>query len=47
MDQAAFAARFWEQPFAERWDKMFSAVLRAHFQASCLAAPLMPPQRRG
>jgi NAD(P)-dependent dehydrogenase (short-subunit alcohol dehydrogenase family) len=47
IDQGAFAARFWEHPFAERWDKMFSAGLRAHFRASCLAAPLMLPQRRG
>jgi NAD(P)-dependent dehydrogenase (short-subunit alcohol dehydrogenase family) len=38
---------FWEQPFAERWDKMFTAGVRAHFLASCLAAPLMIPQRRG
>jgi NAD(P)-dependent dehydrogenase (short-subunit alcohol dehydrogenase family) len=38
---------FWEQPFAERWNKMFTAGLRAHYLASCLAAPLMLPQRRG
>jgi NAD(P)-dependent dehydrogenase (short-subunit alcohol dehydrogenase family) len=38
---------FWEQPFAERWDKMFTAGVRAHFVAACLAAPLMLPRRRG
>jgi len=38
---------FWEQPFAERWDKMFTAGLRAHVVASCLAVPLMLPQKRG
>jgi NAD(P)-dependent dehydrogenase (short-subunit alcohol dehydrogenase family) len=38
---------FWEQPFAERWDKMFTAGVRAHYVASALAAPLMLPQRRG
>jgi NAD(P)-dependent dehydrogenase (short-subunit alcohol dehydrogenase family) len=38
---------FWEQPFAERWDKMFTAGLRAHYLASCLAAPLMLPQKHG
>src|SRR5262249_7604838 len=38
---------FWEQPYAERWNKMFTAGVRAHLVASCLAAPLMLPQRRG
>ncbi len=38
---------FWEQPFAERWDRMFTAGVRAHFLASCLAAPLMIAQKRG
>jgi NAD(P)-dependent dehydrogenase (short-subunit alcohol dehydrogenase family) len=38
---------FWEQPFAGHWDRMFTAGLRAHFVASCLAAPLLLPQRRG
>jgi NAD(P)-dependent dehydrogenase (short-subunit alcohol dehydrogenase family) len=38
---------FWEQPFAERWDKMFTAGLRAHLLASYLAAPLLIAQRRG
>jgi NAD(P)-dependent dehydrogenase (short-subunit alcohol dehydrogenase family) len=38
---------FWQQPYADRWNKMFTAGLRAHFVASCLAAPLMLPQRSG
>jgi NAD(P)-dependent dehydrogenase (short-subunit alcohol dehydrogenase family) len=38
---------FWEQPFAERWDRMFTAGLRAHLLASCLAVPLMLPRRAG
>ncbi|HEX2283120.1 MAG TPA: SDR family NAD(P)-dependent oxidoreductase [Thermomicrobiales bacterium] len=29
---------FWRQPLA-RWDSMFSAGVRAHYVASCLAAP--------
>ena len=43
---AAFDVPFWEQP-AWRWDKMFTAGVRAHFTASRLAVPLMAPQRRG
>jgi dehydrogenase/reductase SDR family member 1 len=35
---------FWEQP-VWRWDAMFSAGVRAHYQASRLAAPLMVAQR--
>jgi NAD(P)-dependent dehydrogenase (short-subunit alcohol dehydrogenase family) len=38
---------FWEQPFAALWERMFTAGLRAQFVASCLAAPLMLPQRSG
>jgi dehydrogenase/reductase SDR family protein 1 len=37
---------FWEQPLW-RWDAMFSAGVRAHYQASQLAAPSMITQRRG
>jgi dehydrogenase/reductase SDR family protein 1 len=37
---------FWEQPLW-RWDAMFGAGVRAHYQASQLAAPSMIAQRRG
>jgi NAD(P)-dependent dehydrogenase (short-subunit alcohol dehydrogenase family) len=37
---------FWEQPLW-RWDSMFAAGVRAHYQASQLAAPPMIAQRRG
>lgn len=37
---------FWRQPVA-RWDSMFSAGVRAHYVASCLAAPQMIEQRKG
>jgi NAD(P)-dependent dehydrogenase (short-subunit alcohol dehydrogenase family) len=37
---------FWEQPLW-RWDAMFSAGVRAHYQASRLAARAMIAQRRG
>lgn len=37
---------FWEQPLW-RWDAMFSAGVRAHYQASQLAAPAMVANRRG
>jgi dehydrogenase/reductase SDR family member 1 len=37
---------FWEQPLW-RWDAMFSAGVRAHYQASQLAAPSMIVRRRG
>ena len=37
---------FWEQPLW-RWDAMFSAGVRAHYQASQLAAPAMVARRRG
>jgi NAD(P)-dependent dehydrogenase (short-subunit alcohol dehydrogenase family) len=37
---------FWEQPLW-RWDAMFGAGVRAHYQASQLAAPAMIAQRRG
>ena len=37
---------FWEQPLW-RWDAMFSAGVRAHYQASQLAAPSMVTRRRG
>jgi NAD(P)-dependent dehydrogenase (short-subunit alcohol dehydrogenase family) len=37
---------FWEQPLW-RWDAMFGAGVRAHYQASRLAAPAMVARRRG
>ena len=37
---------FWEQPL-RRWDAMFNAGVRAHYQASQLAAPAMIENRRG
>jgi dehydrogenase/reductase SDR family member 1 len=37
---------FWEQPLW-RWDAMFGAGVRAHYQASQLAAPAMIAQGRG
>jgi NAD(P)-dependent dehydrogenase (short-subunit alcohol dehydrogenase family) len=37
---------FWEQPLW-RWDAMFSAGVRAYYQASQLAAPAMIARRRG
>ena len=37
---------FWEQPLW-RWDAMFSAGVRAHYQASQLVAPGMIARRRG
>jgi dehydrogenase/reductase SDR family member 1 len=37
---------FWEQPLW-RWDAMFSAGVRAHYQASQLAARTMVANRRG
>jgi NAD(P)-dependent dehydrogenase (short-subunit alcohol dehydrogenase family) len=41
-----WARPFWEQPLW-RWDAMFAAGVRAHYQASQLAAPSMIAQRRG
>jgi len=37
---------FWDTPF-DRWDKMFTSGVRAHFTASALAAPIMIAQRSG
>jgi dehydrogenase/reductase SDR family member 1 len=37
---------FWDQPLW-RWDLMFNAGVRAHYQASQLAAPAMIARRRG
>ena len=37
---------FWQQPLW-RWDAMFAAGVRAHYQASQLAAPGMVARRRG
>jgi dehydrogenase/reductase SDR family member 1 len=37
---------FWEQPL-RRWDAMFGAGVRAHYQASQLAARTMTAERRG
>jgi len=41
-----FDVPFWEQPLW-RWDKMFTAGVRAHFTASRLAALLMMSRRQG
>ena len=45
-DDDNFDVSFWEQPLW-RWNKMFTAGVRAHFTASRVAAPLMIPQHRG
>jgi len=45
-DNNPFDVPFWEQPLW-RWDKMFTAGVRAHFTASRLAAPLMMSRRQG
>jgi len=37
---------FWQQPLW-RWDAMFQAGVRAHYLASCLAAPMMIARRSG
>jgi NAD(P)-dependent dehydrogenase (short-subunit alcohol dehydrogenase family) len=37
---------FWEQPLW-RWDAMFAAGVRAHYQASQLVAPEMIARQRG
>lgn len=37
---------FWQQPLW-RWDAMFEAGVRAHYVASCLAAPMMIARRSG
>ncbi len=39
-------APFWEQS-PHQWDRMFTAGVRAHLNASRLAAPLMVPQKQG
>jgi dehydrogenase/reductase SDR family protein 1 len=44
--QFTWSKPFWEQPLW-RWDAMFAAGVRAHYQASRLAAPSMMAQRRG
>lgn len=41
-----FSAPFWKQPMS-RWSLMFDAGARAHYVASCLAAPLMLSQTNG
>src|SRR5881296_74366 len=41
-----WALPFWRQP-RWRWDSMFSAGVRAHYVASCLAARRMVEQRSG
>lgn len=45
-DDSSFDLPFWKQPLW-RWDKMFTAGVRAHFTSSRLAAQLMMPQRSG
>jgi dehydrogenase/reductase SDR family protein 1 len=44
--QFTWSRPFWEQPLW-RWDAMFSAGVRAHYQASQLAAQTMVAGRRG
>lgn len=44
-EAAPFDAPCWEQPFAQRWEAMFTAGVRAHLVASSLGAPLL--MRRG
>lgn len=44
--QSTWMKPFWEQPLW-RWDAMFSAGVRAHYQASQLAARSMVARRRG
>ena len=48
MDEGDFTwpKRFWEQPLW-RWDSMFDAGVRAHYQASQLAVPSMIAHKRG
>ena len=41
-----WARPFWQQPLF-RWDSMFSAGVRAHYVASCLAARQMIEQKSG
>jgi dehydrogenase/reductase SDR family protein 1 len=41
-----WAVPFWDQPLW-RWDAMFAAGVRAHYQASQVAAKMMVTQRRG
>jgi NAD(P)-dependent dehydrogenase (short-subunit alcohol dehydrogenase family) len=45
-EAADFDAPFWEQPLW-RWDRMFTAGVRAHYTASRLAAPVMIAQGHG
>jgi len=44
--QFTWSRPFWEQPLW-RWDAMFGAGVRAHYQASQLAAQTMVARRRG
>jgi len=46
IESVNFRGAFWEQPLW-RWDKMFTAGVRAHYTASRLAAPLMMSQCQG
>lgn len=43
---AGWMKPFWQQPLI-RWDKMFTAGVRAHFTASHFGVPLMLPQKKG
>ena len=45
-DGQTFDAPFWEQP-TRHWAGMFEAGLRAHLEASRLAAPMMIARKRG
>src|SRR5439155_11032672 len=46
-DQAAFAAPFWEAPFASRWEGMFTAGVRATMATAHRAVPLLLDADRG
>ena len=45
-DDRTFDLPFWEQPLW-RWEKMFTAGVRAHYTASRFAIPLMMSHRQG
>ncbi|HCP32054.1 TPA: oxidoreductase [Candidatus Acetothermia bacterium] len=45
-DDRTFDLPFWEQPLW-RWEKMFTAGVRAHYTASHFAIPLMMSHRQG
>ena len=46
-DYRTFGARFWKQPFEQRWHGMIEAGLRGHLLTTYHAIPLMLPRRSG